>query len=83
MKTLILGDIHGRPIWRDIIEKEKPDRVIFLGDYVSTHDMISSEQQIGELEGILEYKEQNKDTVILLRGNHEILTNFNFYKLAI
>lgn len=72
MKTLIFGDIHGRPIWRDIIEKEKPDRVIFLGDYVSTHELISSEQQIEELEGILEYKEQNKDTVILLRGNHDI-----------
>lgn len=72
MKTLILGDIHGRPIWRDIIEKEKPDRVIFLGDYVSTHDIISSEQQIEELEGILKYKEQNKDIVILLRGNHDV-----------
>lgn len=36
MKTVIVGDIHGRTIWKDILEKEQPDRVVFLGDYVST-----------------------------------------------
>lgn len=72
MKTLVLGDIHGRTIWRDIIEKENPDFVIFLGDYVSTHEFISPKQQIKELNNILNYKEQNKDNVILLRGNHDL-----------
>lgn len=70
MKILVLGDIHGRTIWKDIIEKENPDKVIFLGDYVSTHDNISSTQQINNLEEILTYKENNPDKVILLRGNH-------------
>lgn len=72
MKTLVLGDIHGRTIWKDIIEKENPDRVIFLGDYVSTHEGISSDQQIEELYAILDYKDNNPDKVILLRGNHKI-----------
>ena len=72
MKTLALGDIHGKTIWKDIIKKENPDRVIFLGDYVTTHEGISSEQQISNLEEILTYKEENSDKVILLRGNHEI-----------
>lgn len=71
MKTLVLGDIHGRLCWEKIINKEKPDLTIFLGDYVSTHDEISSEQQISNLENILEYKENNFDKVILLRGNHD------------
>ena len=44
-KILVLGDIHGRTCWADIIKKENPDKVIFLGDYVSTHDNISEEQQ--------------------------------------
>lgn len=26
MKTVVLGDIHGRTIWKDIISKENPDR---------------------------------------------------------
>ena len=72
MKILILGDIHGRTIWKDIIEKESPDKVIFLGDYVSTHDNISSETQIANLNDILDYKEANSSKVILLRGNHDI-----------
>ena len=72
MKTLVLGDIHGRTIWKDIIKKENPDKVIFLGDYVTTHEGISSEQQISNLEEILTYKEENSDKVILLRGNHKI-----------
>ena len=72
MKILILGDIHGRTIWKDIIEKESPDKVIFLGDYVSTHDNISADQQLSNLNNILNYKEENSDKVILLRGNHDI-----------
>lgn len=71
MKILVLGDIHGRTIWKDIIEKENPDKVIFLGDYVSTHEGISSDQQIEELYAILDYKDNNPDKVILLRGNHD------------
>ena len=71
-KTLVLGDLHGRTIWKDIIEKEDPDKIIFLGDYVSTHDPnISSDQQIEQLYSILSYKDENPDKVILLRGNHD------------
>lgn len=72
MKTLVLGDIHGRTIWKDIIEKENPDFVIFLGDYVATHDGVTAEQQLSNLEDILNYKEENSDKVVLLRGNHDI-----------
>ena len=46
--------------------------MIFLGDYVSTHENISSDQQCSNLEDILNYKEANSDKVILLRGNHDL-----------
>lgn len=72
MKTLILGDIHGRTIWKQIVEKEHPDLTIFLGDYVSSHEGISEADQILNLEQILDFKEQNSDKVILLRGNHDL-----------
>lgn len=72
-KIVVLGDIHGRTCWYDIIEKENPDLTIFLGDYVSTHDRnITAEQQCSNLEDILNYKEANPDKVILLRGNHDM-----------
>lgn len=74
MKILVLGDIHGRTIWKDIIEEENPDKVIFLGDYVTTHwpGIITSDQQIEQLYSILDYKDNNPDKVILLRGNHDL-----------
>lgn len=71
-KLLVLGDIHGRTVWKDIIDKENPDKTIFLGDYCTSHEDILSEIQIENLENILEYKEANPDSTFLLRGNHDI-----------
>lgn len=72
MKIVVFGDIHGRLTWYDIIQKEHPDKVIFLGDYVSTHDDIPADQQLSNLEDILTYKESDPERVIMLRGNHDI-----------
>lgn len=72
MRALVFGDIHGRNCWKDIIEIEKPDFVIFLGDYVTSRENISEDDQISNLIEILEYKEANPDKVILLRGNHDM-----------
>lgn len=77
MKTLILGDIHGRVCWKDIINKEKPDLTIFLGDYVTTHEDIADEIQINNVNEILDYKEANPHRVILLRGNHDLQCLYN------
>lgn len=72
-KIIIIGDIHGRGSWKTIIEKEKDATMfVFLGDYVSSHDNISGEDQLKNLFEILEYKENNPDKVILLRGNHDM-----------
>lgn len=72
MKILTLGDIHGRTCWEDIIKIENPDIVVFLGDYVSTHEGISGKSQISNLINILNYKKDNPNKVILLRGNHDM-----------
>ena len=75
MKTVVLGDIHGRSCWKDIVKIEKPQRVVFLGDYVSSHENVSAEQQILNLKDILTFKEESEANgleVILLRGNHDI-----------
>lgn len=72
MKIVVFGDIHGRPFWRDIIEKENPDKVIFLGDYVSTHEDYTGDQQFSNLVDILDEKGVWGDNMILLRGNHDM-----------
>jgi len=40
MKTIILGDTHGRDLWKQIVEIENDaDRIIFLGDYFDSFDI--------------------------------------------
>ena len=70
-RILVIGDTHGRTIWKYIIDKEAPDKVIFLGDYVTSHEGISAEIQLNNLEDILTFKEDFPDKIILLRGNHD------------
>ena len=70
MKILVLGDIHGRPIYKDIIKKESPDQVIFLGDFASSHENISPNKQIEEFDWAIDYKKVHPNTIIL-RGNHD------------
>ena len=70
MKILVLGDIHGRSIYKDIIKKESPDQVIFLGDFASSHENISPNKQIEEFDWAIDYKKAHPNTIIL-RGNHD------------
>ena len=70
MKTVVIGDIHGRSVWKLITHMEKPDRVIFVGDYFDSYD-ISTAEQVKNFKEIIKYKEDNPqiETIILI-GNH-------------
>ena len=72
MKILVIGDIHGKTIWKEIVGSEQPDLTIFLGDYVTTHHKETPEEQINNLMDILTWKEDEPDKVILLRGNNDM-----------
>jgi hypothetical protein len=71
MKTLILGDIHGRSNWKLAVHKENADRVIFVGDYFDSFEF-SGVEQIHNFKEIISYKEENPQVeVVLLIGNHD------------
>jgi len=70
-KTLILGDTHGRSNWKLAIHQNKPDRVIFIGDYFDSFD-IPGLDQIYNFKEIVHYKESNPQVeVVMLIGNHD------------
>jgi hypothetical protein len=71
MKTVILGDTHGRPIWKQIVVDEQPDRVIFIGDYFDAYDDYTAVEQMHNFKEIIEYKESGQSEVIILIGNHD------------
>lgn len=70
MKTVVIGDIHGRSVWKLIVNMENPDRVIFIGDYFDSFD-IKGEEQLNNFLDIIEYKKSSGKKVILLIGNHD------------
>lgn len=76
MKCLILGDLHCRPVWKEIVAKEGEscDKIIFLGDYTCPKEIKLDDptDACGFLYDVLDFKDSNPDKVILLRGNHDL-----------
>ena len=71
MKTIILGDTHGRTDWATIVADQEFDKIVFIGDYFDSHEDISGRIQIDNFCNIVSYKEDNPGKVVLLTGNHD------------
>ena len=73
MRTVVIGDVHGRSNWKLAIYQEEPvDRVIFIGDYFGSFD-IPGLEQIHNFKEIIHYKKTNPQVeVVLLLGNHDM-----------
>lgn len=78
MKYILIGDIHGRTNWKQIVEKEKDaDKFIFFGDYFDPYDWtLTLDDLVNNFNDIVKFKLDNPDKVILLVGNHD-LRSFN------
>jgi predicted MPP superfamily phosphohydrolase len=70
MKIVVIGDLHGKGVWLDIVKKESADKYVFVGDYFDSFD-ISFEYQNINFKDLIKFKEQNEDKVVLLIGNHD------------
>lgn len=70
MRILVIGDLHGHNSWKAIVESEKYDKVVFLGDYVDSFTL-QPLTIVKNLRELLKFKRENKDKVVLLWGNHD------------
>ena len=66
----IIGDIHGREIWKTLIKKDAVN--IFVGDYLDPYIDISFEQCLQNFQDIITLKQLNPQSIILLLGNHDL-----------
>jgi hypothetical protein len=71
MKIIALGDIHGRPVWKSIVENETFDKIVFIGDYFDSKEGISGKDQRKNFKDIIHFKKSHPDKVVLLIGNHD------------
>jgi predicted MPP superfamily phosphohydrolase len=70
MKHIIIGDPHGKDVWKQI-DFEEYDKVVFLGDYVDSFtlpDLVIDQN----LQDIIALKKDHPYKIILLLGNHDI-----------
>lgn len=69
-KVIFIGDIHGRPDWRETALEgmKKFQEVVFLGDYFDSFD-ISSALQIDNFMAFLSFIKKKGGTALL--GNHD------------
>jgi hypothetical protein len=71
MRTAVIGDIHGRPIWKAIVRREPWDRIVFLGDYFDSFEPFSAAEQIYNFNEIVAFKDAHP-AVTMLIGNHDL-----------
>ena len=75
-KNVYIGDIHGRDVWKQIVEKhDDADNIVFIGDYFDSFD-ISGIEQLRNAQEIVQFKKEREldptKKVYLLIGNHDI-----------
>jgi hypothetical protein len=69
----LIGDIHGRNAWRQLVRTDMIN--IFLGDYLDPYDrddLQADSTEYDNLQDIIRFKQQNPDTTVLLLGNHDL-----------
>jgi hypothetical protein len=71
MKTIVIGDIHGEIWWKDILKKEVPDEVIFIGDYFDSFHIPVADQIINFNEIMNIEEDYGVKKVVRLIGNHD------------
>jgi predicted MPP superfamily phosphohydrolase len=70
---LVIGDIHGSKFWKNIVNQHlDEDYIVFVGDYVDSHNAMSNTKMLKNLLDIIKFKEKYPDKVKLLLGNHDI-----------
>lgn len=81
---LIIPDVHGRSFWREPLNNEEYDHVIFLGDYLDPYSgEATQEEAIQCLEDIIKFKKDNSDKCTLLIGNHDVVYIWDEYGQAL
>ena len=76
MNYRIIGDIHGRKNWRQLVEPFHENTIyVFVGDYTDPYygwELVTYEQMIEETKAIFKFAEEHQDNVKLLYGNHDL-----------
>lgn len=80
MKIQVIGDLHGNPTWKELVDLNRFDKIVFIGDYFDSN-RFSRADCYKNLKEVIEFKKANLDKVELLVGNHD--NHYLFYNTAV
>lgn len=71
MRIAVIGDIHSRSIWEDVVRhaQDNSDQIVFTGDYIDPYDSTPFDTLYNILNDIIDFKKSQ--SAILLIGNHD------------
>ena len=69
-KTIVFPKNHGVTGWKHIVKKERPDRVIFTGNYFDSSNLMN-EELVDNFLDIIKYANESKKVVLLI-GRHDL-----------
>lgn len=72
LPIVVLGDIHGRSLWKSVVQQHPGCRFVFLGDYCDPQEPMPEEEVLANFEDIIRFKRQHPADVVLLLGNHDL-----------
>ncbi len=71
MKIGVIGDLHGKHVWKHFVDNHpEVDKWVFLGDYVD-HWTLPNVDILHNLKEVIRFKKNNMSKVELLIGNHD------------
>lgn len=73
-RKILVPDVHGRTFWKKVIKYAKDCQITFLGDYLDPYPQegITKEDAIENFKEIIKFARENKNSVKLLLGNHDL-----------
>lgn len=69
MKINVIGDIHGRTNWKDLVLEDAVN--VFVGDYFDPYERITADDLMINFTEICEYARKHAGSTVLLYGNHD------------
>lgn len=69
MKLIVIGDIHGRTNWKQLVDKSAMN--VFVGDYFDPYENCTFDELKQNFLEIIQFKTEHPENVVLLLGNHD------------
>lgn len=70
MRVIVIGDIHGRRNWKELIDANALN--VFVGDYFDPYDDYTFKQQADNFKELVSLKASQPNNFVLLYGNHDV-----------